>query len=513
MDGNFYTETYTYREGRILLYKRPNSKNFQCRLRVKGIKGYTVKSCDTSNLGEAVQFAEDLYDNLRFKKLNNLPLKTKTFKQIFDEWFQKADKSEKRQEFYQGRAKLYWFPYFGNYKIEEITESIIDDYWPWRKNYYKDNPEKLKGNVKEDPAAQSLKMEKTAIQEILDYAHRRGYIRVVPKINFNPRTKSENRATFTEDEYGKLTMNLQLWAFEDAKTSDSYQRQMICNLVMFLANTGIRPSEYYKIKWKDITIHNQNGIKLLYISVPDNTKTGRRIVVGLPETYTCFESIKSFSKYTKENDYVFTNYDGTSMKNWTKTYKSKLEEWKLYLDDEGNPRPPYSLRHYYATQRLLEGVQVYDLAKNMGTSVKQIENHYGHVLATQKTNELILGAGISTPQQFVQDYASFIKTATKEDLKKLRNNVLTGTAKRINIDGINVYGLTATDYKLDNPDEVITTFLGHFTYQNHEYALITFLDAPKGIKSTFGFNSSGWNATELARKIVESVVLNANLTK
>lgn len=32
MDGNFYTETYTYREGRILLYKRPNSKNFQCRL-------------------------------------------------------------------------------------------------------------------------------------------------------------------------------------------------------------------------------------------------------------------------------------------------------------------------------------------------------------------------------------------------------------------------------------------------------------------------------------------------
>lgn len=72
MDGNFYSETYTYREGRILIYKRPNSKNFQCRLRVKGIKGYTIKSCDTSNLGEAVQFAEDLYDNLRFKKLNNL---------------------------------------------------------------------------------------------------------------------------------------------------------------------------------------------------------------------------------------------------------------------------------------------------------------------------------------------------------------------------------------------------------------------------------------------------------
>lgn len=72
----------------------------------------------------------------------------------------------------------------------------------------------------------------------------------------------------------------------------------------------------------------------------------------------------------------------------------------------------------------------------------------------------------ATPQQFIKDYVSFIKTATKEDLKKLRDNVTNGTARRINIDGINIYGLTATDYKQDNPDEVITTFLGHFSYQN-----------------------------------------------
>ena len=195
-------------------------------------------------------------------------------------------------------------------------------------------------------------------------------------------------------------MNLQLWAIKDAKVSDSYQRKMIYNLVLFLANTGIRPSEYYKIKWKDVSIHNQNGIKLLYICIPENTKTGQRTVVSLPEAYTCYENIKSFSKYTKEDDYIFTNYDGTSMENWTKTYKNKLEEWKLYSDDKGNPRPPYSLRHYYATQRLLDGVQVYDLAKNMGTSVKQIENHYGHVLSTQKTNELIQGASISTVQKY-----------------------------------------------------------------------------------------------------------------
>ena len=120
---------------------------------------------------------------------------------------------------------------------------------------------------------------------------------------------------------------------------------------------------------------------------------------------------------------------------------------------------------------------------------------------------------LATTSQFIQDYTAFIKSAGKKELEELRGNVTNRAAKKINIEGISIYGLTATDYKLDNPDDVVTTFLGHFIYQGQEYALITFLDAPKGIKSTYNFNSSGWNATELARKIVEYVVLNANLAK
>ena len=53
MIGNFYSETYTYRDERILLYKRPNSQNFPYRLRIEGVKGYTIKSCDTPNQGIA----------------------------------------------------------------------------------------------------------------------------------------------------------------------------------------------------------------------------------------------------------------------------------------------------------------------------------------------------------------------------------------------------------------------------------------------------------------------------
>jgi site-specific recombinase XerD len=48
----------------------------------------------------------------------------------------------------------------------------------------------------------------------------------------------------------------------------------------------------------------------------------------------------------------------------------------------------YSLRHTYATFRLLNGLSVFVLAKNLGTSVKFIEEHYGHVETAQMRDEI-----------------------------------------------------------------------------------------------------------------------------
>ena len=154
--------------------------------------------------------------------------------------------------------------------------------------------------------------------------------------------------------------------------------------------------------------------------------------------------------------------------------------------------------------------------KNNSASISILESFdYNRDYSYTPNNvmKLLKKERLATTQQFIEDYTAFIKSAGKKELEELRGNVTNRAAKKINIEGISIYGLTATDYKLDNPDDVVTTFLGHFSYQGQEYALITFLDAPKGIKSTYNFNSSGWNATELARKIVESVVLNANLAK
>ena len=45
-------------------------------------------------------------------------------------------------------------------------------------------------------------------------------------------------------------------------------------------------------------------------------------------------------------------------------------------DREGNARTTYSLRHTYICMRLIEGADIYQIAKNCRTSVEMIEKYY-----------------------------------------------------------------------------------------------------------------------------------------
>jgi hypothetical protein len=66
---------------------------------------------------------------------------------------------------------------------------------------------------------------------------------------------------------------------------------------------------------------------------------------------------------------------------------------KLREGASGVPRSTYCFRHTYATFRLAEGVDVYFLAEQMGTSVKMIEEHYGHVNTVKHADLVLQGMG------------------------------------------------------------------------------------------------------------------------
>jgi hypothetical protein len=55
--------------------------------------------------------------------------------------------------------------------------------------------------------------------------------------------------------------------------------------------------------------------------------------------------------------------------------KPSSNEEKFRIDREGQPRTAYSLRHTYICLRLMEGADIYQIAKNCGTSVEMIEKY------------------------------------------------------------------------------------------------------------------------------------------
>ncbi|HEY8749805.1 MAG TPA: hypothetical protein VIM11_17615, partial [Tepidisphaeraceae bacterium] len=78
-----------------------------------------------------------------------------------------------------------------------------------------------------------------------------------------------------------------------------------------------------------------------------------------------------------DQEYVFCHPSGAPVGSFKGGYQRALTEAGVLFASDGKKRVPYSLRHTYATMRLAEGVSVFQLAANMGTSVEMLEEFYG----------------------------------------------------------------------------------------------------------------------------------------
>jgi integrase len=104
------------------------------------------------------------------------------------------------------------------------------------------------------------------------------------------------------------------------------------------------------------------------------------------------ERIQAISKATKPDDFVFTTSKGEGSKSlYGSLIGDLLEKSGLLFSASGSRRSSYCFRHTYATFRLMESVDVYFLAKQMGTSVKMIEDYYGHITPAKNAERILQG--------------------------------------------------------------------------------------------------------------------------
>jgi hypothetical protein len=114
------------------------------------------------------------------------------------------------------------------------------------------------------------------------------------------------------------------------------------------------------------------GEKILEIEVRD--KQGVGYCKSMPGAVRPFERLKARNN-PKPTDPIFP-------KTHRDLFNTILEEEKLKFDRENQQRTAYSLRHTYICLRLLEGADIYQIAKNCRTSVEMIEKFYASHIKT-----------------------------------------------------------------------------------------------------------------------------------
>jgi integrase len=157
------------------------------------------------------------------------------------------------------------------------------------------------------------------------------------------------------------------------------------------SETGLRPEEWIALERRDLEIDRKAGVGLVHVrrvytdgQVKPYGKNHRslRTVALTPRAVAAIEAMPP----RIDTPLLFPGTRGGYLdlhawraRHWTPAVKAA----GLAVDEAGRKlkRTPYSLRHTYAAWSIATGkIELFTLAKRMGTSVEQIDKTYGHLL-------------------------------------------------------------------------------------------------------------------------------------
>jgi len=140
--------------------------------------------------------------------------------------------------------------------------------------------------------------------------------------------------------------------------------------IKFLGNTGLRASEFINLRWKD---YNPDQKTITVVG-----KGRKRRTIGLNNTVIEVLEKAKLDKKVKRNDLIFLRKDGEPLSRYTLYHYIE----KACLEVGSDCKGPHSLRHFFATQLLLNGVPIIKVSKVLGhASVTTTEKRYAHILS------------------------------------------------------------------------------------------------------------------------------------
>ncbi|NQZ07026.1 MAG: site-specific integrase [Algicola sp.] len=283
-------------------------------------------------------------------------------------------------------------PYFDRTYITSIDQDKILAFKGWRIE--------TAGRV---PAKSTILTHNTALQMVFKEAiDKKWMLPVQVPILSNKGVAGQRRAAFSKEEYERVYDAIIRLEQNSRKEKTRQIRELLLSYIEFAIHTGIRPdTEMEGITWGDIHMHRDGHNVVFFVTITKGktTKyTGPREIVCRDKIFGCIDELRERFPDRKPSDLLFRLADGSTTKELGKAFDKAVGDVGLKNSAHG-VRTLYSLRHSYITWQLKSGeVSMEILAKQCGTSVQMIEQHYSHVIPSMFAKELSgvdIGAGKS----------------------------------------------------------------------------------------------------------------------
>jgi integrase len=174
--------------------------------------------------------------------------------------------------------------------------------------------------------------------------------------------------------------------------------------VLFMANTGLRPDEAGRLEFRDVKIVKDPGSKETILEIEVRGKRGVGWCKSTRSAVLPFTRLRDRERVTAKTESLRPAFkrdrtpvvrrlrvlhrgkpgptDRLFPRTQRELFNAILGELNLKHDRDGNVRTTYSLRHTYICLRLMEGADIYQIAKNCRTSVEMIEKYYAAHIKT-----------------------------------------------------------------------------------------------------------------------------------
>ena len=241
--------------------------------------------------------------------------------------------------------------------------------------------------MKKTVSITTLKNEQSTINSLIKYLNEKNETTIhyfkfkTTKELENADVKKIQRQTFTYEEWKKIYTAMRKYVEKTNHIShkDLLERQIARHWILIAANCGFRTGEQRQLRWSDVGTVKHNDKTLANVIVRAETSKVRkgRTVIGRQGQY--FDRLKQLKQPKQKDEFVFfeNGHKQTTNKIIYKHFKKIMELAKI-KDWQEREIVPYSLRHFYITQRVKAGCSLREVADMCGTSVHQIEKTYWH---------------------------------------------------------------------------------------------------------------------------------------